>query len=72
VPPAVGVMVYAKDIAADFWAIAGALLISCLLTLGARWQRVQVDDWSDGVKGDTGYDEEKVSPSGGVLLKVTD
>ena len=33
VPPAVGVMVYAKDIAADFWAIAGALLISCLLTL---------------------------------------
>ncbi|QXI39073.1 CidA/LrgA family protein [Pseudomonas xantholysinigenes] len=33
VPPAVGVMVYAKDIAADFWAIVGALLISCLLTL---------------------------------------
>ncbi|MCO7520647.1 MULTISPECIES: CidA/LrgA family protein [unclassified Pseudomonas] len=33
VPPAVGVMVYARDIAADFWAIAGALLISCLLTL---------------------------------------
>lgn len=33
VPPAVGVMVYAKDIAADFWAIAGALLISCLVTL---------------------------------------
>ncbi|WP_323613427.1 CidA/LrgA family protein [Pseudomonas putida] len=33
VPPAVGVMVYAKDIAADFWAIAGALLISCLATL---------------------------------------
>lgn len=43
-----------------------------LLTLGARWQRVQVDDWSAGVKGDTAYDEEKVSPSGGVLLKVTD
>lgn len=33
VPPAVGVMVYASDIAADFWAIVGALLISCLLTL---------------------------------------
>lgn len=33
VPPAVGVMVYARDIAADFWAIVGALLISCLLTL---------------------------------------
>lgn len=43
-----------------------------LLTLGARWQRVQVEDWSDGIKGDTAYDEEKVSPSGGVLLKVTD
>ncbi|MCM8912762.1 TonB-dependent receptor [Pseudomonas inefficax] len=43
-----------------------------LLTLGARWQRVQVDDWSDGIKGDTAYDEEKVSPSGGVLLKVSD
>ena len=33
VPPAVGVMVYARDIAADFWAIVGALLISCLATL---------------------------------------
>jgi len=33
VPPAVGVMVYAKDIAADFWAIVGALVLSCLLTL---------------------------------------
>nr|WP_256589053.1 TonB-dependent receptor [Pseudomonas sp. BBP2017] len=43
-----------------------------LLTLGARWQRVQVDDWSNNVKGATAYDEEKVSPSGGVLYKVTD
>ncbi|WEL57426.1 TonB-dependent receptor [Pseudomonas kermanshahensis] len=43
-----------------------------LLTLGARWQRVQVDDWSDGVKGDAAYDEEKVSPSAGVLLKVSE
>ena len=33
VPPAVGVMVYARAIAADFWAIVGALVISCLLTL---------------------------------------
>ena len=33
VPPAVVVMVYAKDIAADFWAIVGALVLSCLLTL---------------------------------------
>ncbi len=43
-----------------------------LLTLGARWQRVKVDDWSDGIKGDTAYDEEKVSPSGGILFKATD
>ncbi|GAB6406997.1 TonB-dependent siderophore receptor [Pseudomonas sp. MHK4] len=43
-----------------------------LLTIGARWQRVQVDDWTDNVKGDTGYDEEKVSPSGGILFKATD
>ncbi|VVM60869.1 TonB-dependent receptor [Pseudomonas fluorescens] len=43
-----------------------------LLTLGARWQRVQVDDWTDNVKGATGYDEEKLSPSGGILFKATD
>ena len=43
VPPAVGVMVYAKDIAADFWAIVGALVISALLTLvfvGVLMQRL--------------------------------
>ncbi|NJJ59218.1 MULTISPECIES: TonB-dependent receptor [unclassified Pseudomonas] len=43
-----------------------------LLTLGARWQRVIVDDWSDGIKGKTNYDEEKISPSGGLLFKATD
>ncbi|MGF6098720.1 TonB-dependent siderophore receptor [Pseudomonas sp. 18175] len=43
-----------------------------LLTLGARWQRVKVTDWSNGVKGKTGYDEEKLSPSGGLLFKATD
>ncbi|WP_207282207.1 TonB-dependent receptor [Pseudomonas sp. FW300-N2F2] len=43
-----------------------------LLTLGARWQRVKVDDWANNVKGDTAYDEEKVSPSGGILFKATD
>jgi iron complex outermembrane receptor protein len=43
-----------------------------LLTLGARWQRVKVDDWSNNVKGATAYDEEKVSPSGGILFKATD
>ena len=43
VPPAVGVMVYASDIAADFWAIAGALVISCLVTMafvGVLMQRL--------------------------------
>jgi len=43
-----------------------------LVTLGARWQRVKVDDWTDNVKGATAYDEEKFSPSGGVLYKVSD
>ena len=43
-----------------------------LVTVGARWQRVKVDDWSDGVKQDTAYDEEKVSPSAGVLFKATE
>lgn len=33
VPAAVGVMVYAEAIAADFWAIAGALVLSLLLAL---------------------------------------
>lgn len=38
VPPAVGVMVYAEAIAADFWAVAGALLLSLLLSiLFAGW-----------------------------------
>lgn len=43
-----------------------------LVTLGGRFQRVQVEDWSDGVKGATAYDEKKFSPSGGVVYKVTD
>lgn len=43
-----------------------------LLTLGARWQRVKVDDWSNDVKGVTAYDEEKVSPSGGVVFKLSE
>lgn len=43
-----------------------------LLTLGARWQRVKVDDWNNDVKGVTAYDEEKISPSGGILFKATD
>lgn len=43
-----------------------------MLTLGARWQRVKVDDWTNGIKGETSYDEEKISPSGGILFKATD
>ncbi|MGV8919712.1 MAG: CidA/LrgA family protein [Pseudomonas sp.] len=34
VPPAVGVMVYAAAIAADFWAIVGSLVLSLLISLG--------------------------------------
>lgn len=38
VPPAVGVMAYANDIAADFWAIAGTLVISVLVSMAlAGW-----------------------------------
>lgn len=33
VPPAVGVMVYAGQIADDFWAIAGSLVLSLMITL---------------------------------------
>jgi putative effector of murein hydrolase LrgA (UPF0299 family) len=33
VPPAVGVMVYATAIAADFWAIVGALVLSLMIGL---------------------------------------
>ena len=43
VPPAVGVMVYAADIAADFWAIVGALVLSLLLSMafaGVLMQRM--------------------------------
>lgn len=43
VPPAVGVMVYASDIAADFWALAGALVLSLLISMafiGVLMQRL--------------------------------
>lgn len=33
VPPAVGVMAYAGSIAANFWAVVGALVLSLLLSL---------------------------------------
>ncbi len=38
VPPAVGVMAYASDIAADFWAVVGALVLSLLVSVAfAGW-----------------------------------
>ncbi|AVU75058.1 CidA/LrgA family protein [Pseudomonas sp. Fig-3] len=43
VPPAVGVMVYARAIAADFWAIVGALVLSLILSMaftGVLMQRL--------------------------------
>ncbi|AHL36112.1 murein hydrolase transporter LrgA [Pseudomonas brassicacearum] len=43
VPPAVGVMVYARDIAADFWAIVGSLVLSLVLSMaftGVLMQRL--------------------------------
>ncbi|NUT88268.1 CidA/LrgA family protein [Pseudomonas corrugata] len=43
VPPAVGVMVYARAIAADFWAIVGALVLSLVLSMaftGVLMQRL--------------------------------
>jgi putative effector of murein hydrolase LrgA (UPF0299 family) len=33
VPPAVGVMVYAESISANFWAVVGSLVLSLLLSL---------------------------------------
>ncbi|AMB85118.1 murein hydrolase transporter LrgA [Pseudomonas agarici] len=33
VPPAVGVMVYATQIAANFWAIVGSLVLSVLISM---------------------------------------
>ncbi|KFX67544.1 murein hydrolase transporter LrgA [Pseudomonas taeanensis MS-3] len=33
VPPAVGVMVYAEAIVADFWAVVGALVLSLVLSV---------------------------------------
>ena len=45
VPPAVGVMVYAEQIAADFWALAGALGLSLLMSLlFAGWQMQKLID----------------------------
>ena len=45
VPAAVGVMAYAREIAADFWAIVGALVLSLLLSfLFAGWMMQKLID----------------------------
>ncbi|QKZ06940.1 CidA/LrgA family protein [Pseudomonas eucalypticola] len=41
VPPAVGVMAYASDIAADFWAIVGTLFISVLVSMAVAGKLMQ-------------------------------
>jgi holin-like protein len=33
VPPVAGIMIYAQDLAQDFWALSGALVLSLLLSL---------------------------------------
>ncbi len=45
VPAAVGGMAYAREIAADFWAIVGALVLSLLLSfLFAGWMMQKLID----------------------------
>ena len=41
-----------------------------LVTLGARWQQVVTDNWTNGVH-DTAESEHKISPAFGVLYKLT-
>ncbi|GAB3465847.1 CidA/LrgA family protein [Azotobacter salinestris] len=53
VPPAVGVMAYAGAIAADFWAIAGALLLSLLASLAfVGWLMQRLIDRQAGGEGE--------------------
>ena len=52
VPPAVGVMAYAKAIAADFWALAGTLVLSLLIAmLFAGWLMQKLIDRQQRRKG---------------------
>jgi putative effector of murein hydrolase LrgA (UPF0299 family) len=52
VPPAVGVMAYATDIFADFWAIAGALLLSLTVSIVfAGWLMQKLIDRQQQRKG---------------------
>jgi holin-like protein len=52
VPPAVGVMAYATDIFADFWAIVGALLLSLAISIVfAGWLMQKLIDRQQRRKG---------------------
>lgn len=42
-----------------------------LLTLGGRFQRVEVTNWSNGVRDDIAYDEHATTPAAGVVFKLT-
>ncbi|MDH4570518.1 CidA/LrgA family protein [Pseudomonas sp. BN414] len=54
VPPAVGVMVYAQAIWADFWAIVGALVLSLLATfLFSGWLMQKLIDRQANRREDT-------------------
>ena len=51
VPPAVGVMVYSRQLLADFWPLAGALLLSLLGSfLFAGWLMQKLIDRQRGRK----------------------
>ena len=53
VPAAVGVMVYAKAIAADFWAVGGSLVLSVLLSmLFAGWLMQKLIDRQQRKRGE--------------------
>lgn len=53
VPAAVGVMVYAKAIGADFWAVGGSLVLSVLLSmLFAGWLMQKLIDRQQRKRGE--------------------
>lgn len=53
VPPAVGVMAYAQAIAADFWAVVGALLLSLALSVVfAGWMMQKLIERQQRRRGD--------------------
>ncbi|MDA7088123.1 CidA/LrgA family protein [Pseudomonas sp. SA3-5] len=53
VPPAVGVMAYADAIAADFWAVIGALVLSLVLSVVfAGWMMQKLIERQQRRRGD--------------------